>query len=65
VRVFRQKFALEDAIASYACSLEATMNSVTLLNGLKALEDAIASHACSRFNCSLEVSSLQLKRVGV
>jgi hypothetical protein len=47
VLVFGHTFALEDAIASHACSLEATMNSVTLLNGLKALEDAIASHACS------------------
>jgi hypothetical protein len=47
VRVFRQIFALEAAIASHTCSLEATMNSVTLLNGLKALEAAIASHTCS------------------
>jgi hypothetical protein len=38
---------LPRGIDSHACSLEATMNSVTLLNGLKALEDAIDSHACS------------------
>jgi hypothetical protein len=46
---FRQGFALDDEIAidSHAWSLEAIMNSVTLLNGLKALEDAIDSPAYS------------------